>query len=600
MRKLIYAGLALVGVLVVLVLALPMLVSTDTVREALIAAVKDKTGRTLSIDGDLSFSLLPNVHVSAGKVVLSNPPEFGSAPFASMERMEIKVGLIAALTGNMSIDGFVLVKPKIRLMVDKAGRNNWSFGAPGGVKSTSKGSTGPDGVPFGLFAISQGELIYSNAQKASKHTFADINLNVTLPSLSDTLNVVGDLVWNGEKMTLALSLATPSLFKGGSSAKLDLKLAGKQLSATLSGDVSKQADGFKFANVRLAGDGMVASGNLSLKQGQLRPYVSAAFKLDQLNLSKYAGKEGAKKTNKKAGWSRQEIDFSGLKAIDGDFKLVVGRVLYESVKTGAANLSAKLRNGVLTANLPALALYDGTVKMAMSVDGRKATPVLKSIGVIKNVNALPFLRDAAKLNKIEGRANLDFNLTSTGKSQHAIMSALKGGANVNFQNGALLGIDIASILRSVQSGKTSGFAKGGKTPFGSLVANYKFRKGVGTNRNFKMSGGQVIITGGGRVTVPRKTLSYRVNPSLAGKGGISVLGINVPIIIAGPWANPRVYPDLPGILDTPEMALKGLTSIGEGGTKGILGIVDKINPIGSGSGDNPVGKIIKAPFKKLF
>jgi len=600
MRKLIYAFVIFVGLVVITLVALPMLVSTDTVRDTVIAAMKTKTGRTLSINGDVSFSALPSVHVTAKKVALSNPPGFAQTPFATMDRLEIKLGLMALLTGNLAVEGFVLINPKINLAIDKSGRTNWAFGQTGKAPPASNGQAGFGAVPIGIFEIENGQVIYTNAQKDTKHEFSNINLNVVMPSPSDTLKLAGNMLWNGEEVRLSTQLATPAALNNGRPTILAVKIDSKSLAAELAGNLTKQKDTYSLTSARLRLNEDTANGNVAIKLGQPRTLVTAALKMNTLNLNKYQGNDSTKKSKKSAGWSRNEIDFSGLKAVDGDFKLAVSSIHYGKVKTGAATLTAKLRDGVLTANLPKLALYDGEVKLALSIDGRKPTPTLKSIGEIKNVNALPFLRDAIEYSKIEGRTNLTFNLTSTGTSQHAIMAGLNGTARLNFQNGALLGINIGRILRAVRRGQTQGFAKGGKTPFGNIVANYQFRKGVGRNRNLKMSGGEVTITGNGSVTMPNQTLAYRVNPALVGKGGIVVLGINVPIIVTGPWAKPKIYPELPGILDTPAVALKGLTTIGTDGVKGVTGVIQKIVPIGPGSEQNPIGKAFKKPFKKLF
>lgn len=601
MRKLIYAGVAIVVLLGGGLLAAPLLISTETIRDTVIAAVRDNTGRTLTIKGDLGFSLLPGVSVKASQVALSNPPGFtGKTPFAAMDRMRIKLNLMSLLTGNVAIEGFVLIAPRINLLVDREGRNNWSFSTPGAAGS---GDGGPGAMPIGVVDIRDGQMSYSDAQKNTRHDVTSINLKVTMASLSDTLKADGDLVWNGEKVAVNGSLDSLARLTGGAVAKLAARITAKSISAEVRGDVSETGGIYKIANAKLDLDGLKAAGEVTIKTGETRPFVVADLNMDRLDLARYSGAGPADK-GKSTGWSKESMDFSGLKSVDGDIKLAVAAMRYKKIEAGATTLAVKLRDGVLTANMPSLRLYGGTARLDLTIDGRKKVPSLKSSGEMKNVNALPLLRDAADTQKIEGRANVKFNLTSAGESQHAIMSALDGTADVNFQKGALLGINIGKILRSVQAGRTSGFAKGGKTPFGAIVANYKFRKGVGSNRNFKMSGGEVQITGGGKVTMPSKTLNYRVNPSLVGKGGISVLGVNVPIIIAGPWASPKIYPDLPGILDAPEMALKGLSSVGKGGVKGgvkgVTGVVEKVIPIGPKSKTKPIGKILKTPFKKLF
>jgi len=574
MSRVYFAMIAIVAMLVTVTQPVQAQNFTETVRDAVIASVKEKTGRTLVINGELSFSMQPSPQMTAKQVILSNPEGFDASPFITMDQIDITFDLGAALIGNFNINGFVMEKPVINLIVNKAGANNWTFGARA--------------LQAGVFEISNGSVKYVNAQNATEYEFTDVNLKISAASQSDPLEVTGAVNWKGEETTLAASFTTLELLNKGDDARIDIKLVSKQFSADFSGNLLQQKSSLKLTKARLQADGMTAIGNVTYKYDKKRPYFSANFKLDRLNLTRILG-IGSKKTS---GWSRQKIDFSGLDSLDGEFNLSADSLQYEKINTGAATLSAKLKRGVLKVNMSRLALYSGTAKLKLSVDGRKPAAAVIFSGNVKNVKALPFLLDAADLRKISGRANIDFNLSATGRSQYAFMQTLRGVADFNFRNGALLGVNIGRILRSIKKGKTSGFARGGKTPFGKFRAGFRFRKGVGTNKNLRMSGGEVRITGGGKVRMAPRTLSFRVNPSLVGKGGISVLGINVPIIITGPWANPQVYPDLPGFLDAPEIALKGLATVGIEGVKGVVGVVETVT--------SPIGKILKAPFKKLF
>ncbi len=574
MSRLYFAVITILGIWITLTIPAQAQDFTTIVREAVIASVKEKTGRTLVINGELSFSMKPSPQMTAKQVILSNPEGFDQTPFITMDQIVISFDLGAALAGNFNINGFVMQKPVINLMVNKDGNNNWSFGAKA--------------LQAGVFEIFDGRVRYSNARSAASYEFSDVNLKISAATQTDPLEVTGSAKSNGETVSLTSSFTTLELLNSGEEARIDIRLGGKQMSGDFSGILTRQKNGLKLAKARLQVDGMTAIGDVTYRYGKKRPYIAANFKLDKLDLTRYLG-TGARKTT---GWSKQNIDFSGLKSIDGEFNLSTDSVQYDKINTAAATLVAKLNRGVLKVNMPRLALYDGTARLQLSVDGRKSKAAVAFSGSVKNVKALPFLLDAADLRKISGRANIDFNLTAAGQSQHAFMQTLRGRADFNFRKGALLGVNIGRILRSIQKGKTSGFARGGKTPFGRFRANFRFRKGVGTTKNLRMSGGEVLITGAGKVRMPPRTLSFRVNPSLVGKGGISVLGINVPIIITGPWANPQVYPDLPGVLDAPEIALKGLATVGKEGVKGVVGVVDTVT--------TPIGKILKTPFKKLF
>ena len=70
------------------------------------------------------------------------------------------------------------------------------------------------------------------------------------------------------------------------------------------------------------------------------------------------------------------------------------------------------------------------------------------------------------------------------------------------------------------------------------------------------------MTGAGRVDLLRKRLAYRVVPKVASTPGGELAGLAVPVIVIGPWANPKVYPDMQGILENPQAAFDALNKLG--------------------------------------
>jgi AsmA protein len=100
----------------------------------------------------------------------------------------------------------------------------------------------------------------------------------------------------------------------------------------------------------------------------------------------------------------------------------------------------------------------------------------------------------------------------------------------------------------------------------------------------------VRMTGAGTIDLAAKSLAFRVEPKLVmttegqGRAGDPV-GLGIPVVIDGPWAEPRIYPDMAGILDHPEDAYAKLKQMGQG----LFGPNGALNGLGGLGGNTPGG-----------
>jgi AsmA protein len=128
MRALKYAGFAIGGLVVLLVLVLVsvwLFVDPNDYKDRISAAVKQSTGRSLSLPGELKLSVFPWIKLQTGEAALGNPAGFGDEPFLTLKRASLSVKLIPLLrkqleVGRIEIDGLDLA-----LRQNGAGKGNW-------------------------------------------------------------------------------------------------------------------------------------------------------------------------------------------------------------------------------------------------------------------------------------------------------------------------------------------------------------------------------------------------------------------------------------------------------------------------------------------
>ena len=187
------------------------------------------------------------------------------------------------------------------------------------------------------------------------------------------------------------------------------------------------------------------------------------------------------------------------------------------------------------------------------------------------MRALPLLRSAADFDKLDGKLQAKLALRSTGTSQRAIMSNLDGTVFAVFQDGAIRGLNVAQMIRSLTSSTLSGWQEGKEqtTDLTQLGASFRVEKGQATTSDLNLVGPLVRMTGAGTIDLGTQTLAFRVEPKLVmtteGQGrAADPVGLGIPVVIDGPWAEPRIYPDMQGILDNPDAAYAKLKEMGKG------------------------------------
>jgi AsmA protein len=217
------------------------------------------------------------------------------------------------------------------------------------------------------------------------------------------------------------------------------------------------------------------------------------------------------------------------------------------------------------------------------------------------VRALPLLQSLAGFDKLDGRMQAKIAVRSAGASQRAIMSNLNGSAFLNFQDGAIRGLNVARMIRSLTSATLSGWqeTKDETTDLSQLAASFSVERGQATTTDLSLVGPLVRVTGAGTVDLGTKSLAFRVEPKLVmtteGQGrAIDPVGLGIPVVIDGPWGSPRIYPDMAGMLDNPDAAYAKLKEMGKGlfGANGSIGgLINGLN----GLGGNPGGGTSGAP-----
>jgi len=136
---------ALLGLLLIVAISLPFVIDPNDYKDDIIALVRDKTGRELSIPGNIELSIFPWLGVQLGEVSLSNARGFGKQPMLRVKQAEVRVQLLPLFSKQIRIGTIRLDGLQLKLQRAANGRSNWDdlVRAPAKPAATGKQPAGP-------------------------------------------------------------------------------------------------------------------------------------------------------------------------------------------------------------------------------------------------------------------------------------------------------------------------------------------------------------------------------------------------------------------------------------------------------------------------
>ena len=629
----------LVALLIITAVAIPMFVSADYIKAQLQTQVKNATGRDLVIKGKASFSVFPNIAITVSDVTLGNPAGFAGEYFVHIDRLETGAALKPLLAKELRITGVTLDGATLKLEQNAAGAKNWEFASSNATAAPQPATakTAPASSPLNGFALGDVTLKNSSVSMvkpgAKPLKIGDIDVTIRGADGSRPLSVDGSAHYQNEPVKLALGLAQSKDFLSGkrSPITLALELPATQLhfngsiiqkaslmaegaleldvadmNALLGWATGKPSAGmpkhvalktglymqnekaFALKEATIAVDALKATGSLAIDMAGAVPAVKgnlALAKLDVDALGAHGGNAAhgaapAKAAAKQDGWSDAPLDMSALRAANVNLGVVI-----TSLSSGALELS-NIAGDVVTSNgvgklvLTHLALYGGTAKGTVTVDGSGAGAGLTTNLTLAGIQIEPLMTALSGDSKLKGTANLALNVAGRGASQRALVSSLSGNGSANVTDGAIKGINIASFLRDAKKGFILGDGSTEATDFTELTASYTISNGILSNDDLLMKSPILRLTGSGTVNLPARSVAYRAVPTivgtLKGQGGkdkLSSGGLDIPLIISGPWSAISVTPDLAGMV---QGALKDPAALKQN-LKDISGTIGKFN-----------------------
>lgn len=405
MRALKIAGIvvgALVGLVVLALLLVVLFVDPNDYRDDIERVVESKTGRQLTLSGDLHLSIFPWLALEAGPASLGDAPGFGDEPFVSIQEARVGVRLLPLIRGKIEVGEVRLAGARIRLITDENGRNNWAdLGEQKQPAEPTPAGEQPTEIPtIAGLEIEDAAVTLENRQEKTRQVVRDFNLKTGRLASGEPFEISSDFVLDQEpslsaKVQLKTTITADLENNAHQLAKpeIDVTLSGQgypregipvQIRAnTITADVGKELyrlDGFsvkttwkgegfpasgvpvtlqaKDLNANLAAQTMELTGlDLDLAGGHLTgalsgkeildaPVLSGPLKLDPVSLREWAPKLGVSLPATTDPKVFEKLSFSGTVSA-GKSSVEVGDIVLQLDDTtakgmlGVADFTAK-------------------------------------------------------------------------------------------------------------------------------------------------------------------------------------------------------------------------------------------------------------------
>jgi AsmA protein len=545
-----YLLLGAIGIVVLVVIAVVVLVATfdpNRYKPELARVVKEKTGRTLAIDGNIGLSFFPSIGVAVGKASLSEPGS--SRTFASIDQARISLALLPLLSKQVVVDRVTLSGLNVELVQHKDGKTNFGdlAGAGGRAKPEAKPAPRQEAVSLDIAGVDIRSSTVGWRDEASGSRYKASVAEFTTGRIA-----------SGVPGKLALSARVEA-----TQPKTDLQV---KLSSGYRLDLEKQSFAFSGIDLKISDGAPGSTAPATSLKGDLEFDASPQalrFNLaaDRLNLDRYlpppskAGASGSAGAPAAASGAEQPIDLSALKGLNLKGSLKVGELVVSNVKTEKVDIGLRAEGGKVDVSPLAASLYQGSFSGAASVNANSDRFALK--GKLAGVAVGPLLHDALNNDLLEGRGDVTLDVQTGGTTVSAMKKALAGGAGFSLRDAALKGINLEEAIRKARAlagskaAAEQGANRGERTDFTELSASFVIKNGVAHNEDLSAKSPLLRISGSGDVNIGANSIDYLAKASVVGtatgQGGkelASVRGITVPVKITGALEAPKFRVDL--------------------------------------------------------
>ena len=249
-----------------------------------------------------------------------------------------------------------------------------------------------------------------------------------------------------------------------------------------------------------------------------------------------------------------EIPLEPLRALNLDGQVRLGELLVGGFELSDIQVQVSAEDGVIRVNPLAASLYQGEYRGDVQLDATGEELVVTANERLTGVQARPIVQQFLGRDLLRGVGSLTLEGRTTGLEPMALVRELVAQAELEFADGAVVGLNLAQQLRNATArlqGNATGEPEERKTDFSRLAGTLNIDGGRIRNDDLQMQSPLFRIQGGGEADILEQTVDYDLTINLVGtlegQGGESLdrlRGVPIPLTISGSLLSPDIGVDV--------------------------------------------------------
>lgn len=493
-----------VGVLILLVIAIPFFIDANAFRPRLESELTAALGRQVKV-GNLSLSLLSG-SVGADDISIADDPEFNKSPFVQAKSLKVGVELIPLVfSKTLNVTNLTLNEPEISLVkADKS--DKWNYSSLGGNnKSASAPSSTPNPQPppsgsgvnpnlsVAKLNVNNGRLTVSRAGSSEKpHVYDKVNIEMSDFSFTSSFPFKVAAQLPGDGSLKIDGKAGPIDANDASKTPLDAKVTVQKMNLAQSGFIDPAAGISGIADF----DGTVTSDGHEAK-------TNGTLKATNLQVVKKGSPAGRP----------VQVTYT----VNFDLAKETGTIPQGEITMGKA--VAHL-TGTYDAHGQVTSVKLKIIGQNMPVDDLEA--MLPALGVV-----------------LPPKSQLKGGVLNTAMNVEGPVDKLVTVGNVKMENTTLANFNLGSKMSAISalSGKTS---TGNDTTIQNFSSNVRVAPDGTKADDINLTVPSIGVVTGAGVVSPANELAFKLSANLGGMGA-------VPFTVQGTTSDPKFMPDVKGM-----------------------------------------------------